>query len=449
MTKSAGGQVALADNLLFRSESFGAIGYDRENFRSFYISRGAYRLLDYMNERGQVGIQELQEAFGLNPRSITSLEETGVLTSTESNHFSTNHKLKSLRPRRADILSGPTYFKLYPTMKCNANCDFCYVGSDLTKHSPYGDMTKDDIDSLIRTSERCGLFRIAILGGEPFLFRHLDYLLEECVKHNLYTTIATNGSVFRESVLRFTVGSNMVKLGLSIESHIPHLHDEIVHLPGAHSHLMEMIRYLTEKKYPVLAETVVYAKNKKSINEFVSFLAKLGVTRVALIYPHRTGNIMNFAREPLQEYVELCRGAMRLGKEIGIDVVPDTHYLFMFPEIEPTLITPLTRYIKGCASRKTKLEVLPNGDLYPCSFFFNDKRFRLGNIFEDDIEDIWNEDPVLEKFREITLAPTCQSCSFASTCYGGCLGARYAEYGSIDLQETCLVPDPNCPFPKA
>ena len=75
--------------------------------------------------------------------------------------------------RKNNILSAPTYVEIYPTLTCNERCKFCYVGHALKKEMTT--MSKEAVDVTLTKLKDLGVFEISILGGEPFLYKHLDY----------------------------------------------------------------------------------------------------------------------------------------------------------------------------------------------------------------------------------------------------------------------------------
>jgi uncharacterized protein len=76
--------------------------------------------------------------------------------------------------------------------------------------------------------------------------------------------------------------------------------------------------------------------------------------------------------------------------------------------------------------------------MFPCNLFAGFEELRLGNIFKENIEMIWNN-PVLERFRKYNKNRCKLSdCEFFSACSGGCPAHSYYFYGSFDKA------DPRC-----
>ena len=84
------------------------------------------------------------------------------------------------------------------------------------------------------------------------------------------------------------------------------------------------------------------------------------------------------------------------------------------------------------------MAVEPNGDLYPCVFFPHEVAVKMGNLLNDDFEELWKKSELLLRMRDKDLlAENCGSCKFRYTC-GGCRARAYSYF--MDA----LAPDPGC-----
>jgi radical SAM protein with 4Fe4S-binding SPASM domain len=77
---------------------------------------------------------------------------------------------------------------------------------------------------------------------------------------------------------------------------------------------------------------------------------------------------------------------------------------------------------------------MPDGSVFPCNLFAGFEEFRLGNIFLDRIEKIWNN-PILKPFRT-PHKNACgrDDCSHSANCGGGCPAHSYFFYGTINAR---------------
>jgi radical SAM protein with 4Fe4S-binding SPASM domain len=76
------------------------------------------------------------------------------------------------------------------------------------------------------------------------------------------------------------------------------------------------------------------------------------------------------------------------------------------------------KYLSPCVWGYTKGSINWNGDVSRCGA---DPRFRLGNIFEESLNEIWKKSPILLSFRHTDWMPLqCRNCSLLEKCRCGC-----------------------------
>lgn len=79
------------------------------------------------------------------------------------------------------------------TTRCNLNCSFCGC-----KDMMYDEMNTDEIKVAMKTFKGLGTFAWGFTGGEPFIRKDLVELLRYAKSLNLYTSVVTNGTIFKE-----------------------------------------------------------------------------------------------------------------------------------------------------------------------------------------------------------------------------------------------------------
>ena len=87
----------------------------------------------------------------------------------------------------------------------------------------------------------------------------------------------------------------------------------------------------------------------------------------------------------------------------------------------------------GCGAGRFYMAMRANGDLQPCVFF----PLKVGNILEDDFEELWKHNKVLQELRDKDILHGCNTCEYRYYC-GGCRARAYAYTGDY------LAPDPGC-----
>jgi MoaA/NifB/PqqE/SkfB family radical SAM enzyme len=85
------------------------------------------------------------------------------------------------------LISHPILCNYYLTYRCNAKCGFCDIWE---RPSPY--ITVENFEENLIALKKLGVKVIDLTGGEPFLHREIDQLLELAKKHGFITTVTTN-----------------------------------------------------------------------------------------------------------------------------------------------------------------------------------------------------------------------------------------------------------------
>jgi radical SAM protein with 4Fe4S-binding SPASM domain len=80
----------------------------------------------------------------------------------------------------------------------------------------------------------------------------------------------------------------------------------------------------------------------------------------------------------------------------------------------------------GCPIGHNLICLAPNGDVYPCAALMEEE-FKLGNLLTDDFRDMWKNNKLLKKFRNIKklVRGKCKDCNRLDFCRGGCRGIAY------------------------
>lgn len=87
------------------------------------------------------------------------------------------------------------------------------------------------------------------------------------------------------------------------------------------------------------------------------------------------------------------------------------------------------------------MAITANGDVYPCHRYVGRENFRIGNVLETSLFDIYNSSDAI--YREFcSLGKECESCEWLDVCGNGCALERYTMKGSF------RATDPECSLKK-
>ncbi len=230
------------------------------------------------------------------------------------------------------------------------------------------------------------IFKLDILGGEPFLYSHLDELVSQATKNGIRVTISTNGSMTETLEKFLSRAYENVKVGVSINGKPDY---KLLELIKAHKLWIKTV--ITKKQMPDV-NILEFAKNHK-INYYLIYMDAL------------TEKDLKFSM-PFYEFMERVESMKKL-----------------YPNIEPV-------YCKGfiggnskyrCPAMTEKITILPDGSVYPCYLLANKREFCIGNIFRDNLSEMLLSDMqgIFKKFNGNKCIN--KTCGFYKDCRGGCI----------------------------
>ena len=296
---------------------------------------------------------------------------------------------------------APEYIQLYPTLRCNKSCGFCFNRGIHAED----ELSLKNYKIMLDILSSLGIKYIDIMGGEPFMFEELPAITIMTIKKGLGLNISTNGTYIDRLKRYLSEFSNRVNVGISINSM-----DELntsksvivsfraitktLYIPDSVAHITDLILQLKPRKH-----YLIYPDNLKALYDD------------SLTLP-----FYMFYQKYKQSYEQMGIGAVYCGGFVSYG--NEYHY--------------------RCPAGTTKLGIMPDGSVYPCNLFFGMEEFRLGNILTDDFQKIWTN-PLLDEFRKFRVSPCpLKNCSLYNFCRGGCPAHSLLAYGKLD------GPDPRC-----
>ena len=119
-------------------------------------------------------------------------ERVSLLNNTSRHALLSNFGLKALTAKPSldvgadERISAPQVLSIFPTMRCNLKCDYCYAPYDKTL-----DMPEEMLHRLLREASAFKTSFLCIAGGEPTLYKGLLEIFSQYP--DLYFLLFTNG----------------------------------------------------------------------------------------------------------------------------------------------------------------------------------------------------------------------------------------------------------------
>jgi AdoMet-dependent heme synthase len=310
---------------------------------------------------------------------------------------------------RALELGIPLNAHLDVTYRCNERCVHCYLD-----HDDKGEMTTDEIRSVLDQLASAGVLFLTISGGEIFLRKDIFEIIEHGRLRTFDIRLKTNGILIREKEARRLRNLNVEAVQISIYSHRSEVHDAVTKVPGSLERSLAAARFLVAQGLKVTFANVLMQQNRLDYRGVQKLAGEIGAhfTLDPTITPHMNGNrslvALNISAGDLRR---LMQDQTLLG---GTDD-------FCAP---PAAVSESDLDSLPCSAGHTSCYISPYGDVYPCVQF----PLPSGNVRHQKFTDIWKGSQQLKEVRSIRVhdLPVCSSCSHAGSCTR-CPGLAYME----------------------
>ena len=160
------------------------------------------------------------------------------------------------------------------TGKCNYRCRHCYVDGPDGK---MGELSTAQALDLIEQMAKCGVLRVEITGGEPFVRKDLWQLIDRILAHKMVIGyIYTNGWLIDEAMIaQFEKRGIKPKVQVSFDG--VGWHDWMRGIPGAEEAALRALQLLHEHGFKTNVAMCIHRGNLHTIPQTVKMLKEVGV----------------------------------------------------------------------------------------------------------------------------------------------------------------------------
>jgi GeoRSP system radical SAM/SPASM protein len=310
---------------------------------------------------------------------------------------------------------------------CNFACSHCYSREDTHEELP-----RDVLYACLEKVAKAGVFSVNFGGGEPLLHPNLLEIASFASGLGLRVSMNSNGWLIDEEKAVALSKAGFTKVGISIDSHLPDVHDAFRGVSGSHVRAVAALGYLRSAGISTSISTVICRINSSAIDDLVAVALENKVGQL---------NFHNFKCSGLglankdeldltaEEWKVFYRAAIAAKHAVkGLDISLDDPIIALLDARDAGSL------VKGSVCGKLSLNIKANGDMTPCGFI----PIVIGNIVRDDLRQVWKDSAVLDKMRNKKPTGKCSGCSKYDDCLGGCTARALALTGDMNN------PDPHC-----
>jgi len=327
------------------------------------------------------------------------------------------------------------------THRCDHRCTHCY--------QERFDSTELPVDRLLEVAGQFSRFlalrqsrqadriisgQLTITGGEPLLYHDFHVLLNRIRADypQLHLAVLSNGSLIDTTAASWLAGLKPDFVQLSLEGGEA-THDT-TRGAGDYQRVIQALCCLKRADVPAMVSFTAHGRNYREFPAVVRAAQECGSMRVwsdrwIPLGQTAAGNGVLSSGETRDFFTIM--NTMRRSVPDGI-----------FPKTKVAMHRALQFLVAGgrpysCQAGRSLLAVMPNGDVYPCRRM----PVSVGNIFQQPIETIYEESPLLRMLRSDDAIPAaCRTCFYAQACRGGLRCLSHAITGDPFRK------DPGCWF---
>ena len=328
--------------------------------------------------------------------------------------------------------------------KCTNYCKYCFASNEMAKNNAKAVLKDENIPAVLDFIRHSGPnFHLNIIGGEPFLYLQLPYLLEKVLElENVGKICVFTGGI---------VSPNLVK--------------KVCHLDTKRINFLfnmnEKKDYKTKREYDLVLQNVdlllsngfkasfgynIYEKDF-NYKEILELCQEYGspILRWTIAFPEMTKNPYTQTLSPEEYDLVSNRVAdfLELSYQKGIEASLDCPIPKCFFTAEQlgriSLTQPFTiNSIKSCGP---VIDVTPDLDVFRCYALADVKRTKLTDFknFQEAIS--FYEKNIDDLYAVPQTFDYCSTCEFAlnKTCYGGCIAHSPDAVGKRVSKKALLV----------
>lgn len=315
---------------------------------------------------------------------------------------------------------------------CNLNCKHCRV-SEKNKKEP--ELSLKEAKELLAQLHYCGITRLNLSGGEPFIRKDFFNILEYANKFE-DIVITTNCTLLDEAKCKKLARYPNTRLSISIDG-MEKIHDEFRGKKGTFKKVIETLPLLNENNIKFSIRYTISKDTIKDAKDVLKLAAQYGAqdfnTRRVIL----TGNANDELLVSNDEYKNVIKELIDEAKELKIKFrTGDPTLIPIFPEIFGIDLNEIEQYYAGCEAGDEIIYIDYKGNVGACSYI---------PVFANNIKDMPLDEILKNKFfislqqYKDNLKGKCQKCKFKMIC-GGCRATALALKNSLFEEDPlCLI----------
>ncbi len=320
----------------------------------------------------------------------------------------------------------PEYIIWIFTGICNLDCLHCYA----YRFRRVKELTLDEKLRLIKEIGEMGIDYVGLSGGEPIIHPHFPLMLKTLREYDIYISMVTNGTVFREDIAAIMSSMNIF-VNISIDG--PKKVHDIIRGRGVFDKVMINIEKYRDHGIRYGFVMTLTKLNYKHVDQVIELAIKKGAKRLSILPAMPTGKaLVNNIAITGKEYLEALKIIDEKAEEYSYPIV-----LWCTP-FAPLIIK--SKYVSYSSCRLSEgLDIDPEGNILLCDIL----DVKITSIKDKTLSDAWQiylSHPLIKYINDPPNPPeTCRKCPIFNYCKTGCYARSFLVHKDYNKG------DPLCP----
>lgn len=317
------------------------------------------------------------------------------------------------------------------TNSCNLSCPHCYrdAGVDMGE-----ELNTKEAKKMLREVKAAGFQLMIFSGGEPLLRKDIFELIAYASEIGLRPVLGTGGSLLDAQAADKLKAAGLLAAGVSLDSTSAKKHDQFRGEKGLFKKLENAFDELKRVNIPFQTHMTVMDWNLDEIEAVIDYSAAVGAKAAHIFFMVPTGRAAYIEENAVSkaEYQEAIKRIMEKSKKVDIEVkaVCAPQFIAVADQLEIK-----SRFKNGCLAGISYCIINPVGDVQPCAYL----DLQVGNIRENNFQDIWKNNDVFKKLRTMDWQGKCGSCKYGKSCRGCRARAYYSSGDYMGADPFCTV----------
>ncbi|HCS13848.1 MAG: hypothetical protein COS82_04745 [Zetaproteobacteria bacterium CG06_land_8_20_14_3_00_59_53] len=281
---------------------------------------------------------------------------------------------RAVTPSASNILLGSGLGMLFIelTDQCNESCIHCYAESSPQRSAR---LSREEILRVLQQAHGLGNPAVQFTGGDPLIHPDLLFAVQSARELGYSSVeIYTNGLALNQPLLDRLLPYSP-DFSFSVYAHDAAVHDAITQTPGSLSRTIKAMRRVQQAGLALRVGIILMQENRGMEDATFAFLQdELGLhaSQMGLDMVRSTGR-----GEFMPDYQPDTSRLQQYRHRAGSDSVDSGSERGAQTDMPPSA--------RSLPTRRGKLCIAANGDVFPCIF---SRRARLGNIREQSLDDV-------------------------------------------------------------